>query len=180
MEKDLVFYIADVLSEIISKNKSEARKTDFKDKIYQFNALDLLLQENVDIKRIAEVVKYRKSGIMTNSRYRNFNVARAAKTEILFDYLEKILMRLSNVELKTKYEYFIEGEIITPTEEQLAFVEKYLRDNNLPVNDKFFGLALRRLIVGGDINSKFEKDYLTNAALELKEKTEKVDNGNKI
>jgi len=178
MEKFLDDYIAEVLCEIIKQNRAN-KKQDFKEKIYQFNELDLFINmyaADGTLKFLIDHVKRKKDGLIQTSKYSKFDAVKAMDIEVLNGYLQELSMHLEDAKIKTKYEYFINGEIVTPTEEQQEFVKNYLKSNNVPVNEITYSLALRRLIVGGDIESKFDKYYLVNKATERGEKDQEIKN----
>ena len=161
--------ILEVLCEIINQNKANENQN-FKEKIYQFNELDLFLSKGIEVKKLIDYAKYKKDSLLRTSRYTNFDFEKALVIEIVNDYLQELSYYLVDVEIQTKYEYSIDGEVIIPTQEQQEVVKNYLKSNNIPINEFTYCLALRRLIVGGDIESKFDREYLLNEVVDLLDK----------
>ena len=175
MEKIMGDKLLEALCEIIKENNANENQ-DFKDKIYQFNELDLFLSSGVEVKKLINYAKYKTDGLIRTSNYTNFDFEKALDIELVNDYLQELSYYLVDVEIQTKYEYSIDGEVIIPTKYQQDFIKYYLKSNNVPVNELTYNLALRRLIVGGDIKSKFDKNYLVDKATELMQKDNEVKN----
>ena len=175
--------IMEVLIETIKQSKIN-KKQNFKERIYQFNELDLLLcitdgSKKFDedkLNRFTAFVEKKNNGLLTVSKYSKFDPVKANDILNLHNYLQKLSLHLYDVEIRTKYEFLINDEMVVPTEEQQEFVKNYLKSNKIPVNELTYSLALRRLIVGGDIESKYDKDYLINKAKESKQKDQEVKN----
>jgi hypothetical protein len=164
---DNSYFVFDVFKDILDENKFD-KNGDFKEEIYKFNELDLWLSEGVNIRELTEVAQYRHSGLYRISRYLEFDPENANKIDYAYEFLQSMGTYLHESEIKTSYEYYIDGRTIIPSEEQKQYVINYLRSNNIPVNELSFCLALRRLIVGGDIESKFDKTYLIDKANNMK------------
>lgn len=145
------------LIEILKENHDKKAKG--KEKVYLFNELDLLLAEGVDVKLLIKCGQYRSRGLEKTSTYRNFDVIEADWIEQANQFLQDLEMNLQDAKITTKYEFCIDDKLIAPTEEQQQFVRSYLKENSAPVNDMTYFLALRRLIIGGSIESKFDKTY---------------------
>ena len=74
------------------------------------------------------------------------------------------------------YEFYVEDKVIIPTKEQEDFVKDYLKQKGLPINENTYSLALRRLIVGGDIESKFGSSYFIDRTNKRKDEQENAMN----
>lgn len=161
----------ETLIEILRENKSN-KKVTLKEKVYLFNELDLMLSEGVDIKLLIKGAKYRHGGLDRVSTYANFNVDKANWIEATNEFLQELEMNLQEGKIATKYEFYVDGKIIVPTKEQEQLVKDYLKQNNIVLNEMTYSLALRRLIIGGDVQSKFDKNYFIERTYEHKREQE--------
>ena len=146
------------LIEILKENRAQKNIARNK-RIYLFNELDLMLAKEVDVKLLIKCAQYRHNGLETVSKFKNFDAVTANEIEKVNSFLQELEDDLQERKIDIKYEYYIDGKIIIPSEEQEQFVKTYLKENNIPLNDRMYSIALRRLIVGGDIQSKFSENY---------------------
>jgi len=154
-----VYEQLEVLMKILAENKTKKQGKAFNKRIYLFNELDLLLSEGVDVKLLAQAAEYRVKGFVRTSRFKDFDAGVAISLEEVHEFLQELQMYLHESEVVTKYEYFINDDIVIPTAQQEQEVKNYLIKNGVVVNDFTYSLAMRRLIIGGDIESKYGKKY---------------------
>ena len=76
------------------------------------------------------------------------------------EFLESVSKTSKASKIINHHEFLINGIPTCPTKEQVDYAIKYLRENHVAVNEENFSCALRRLIIGGDINSKFAVDCI--------------------
>ena len=165
----------ETLIEILKENLPNKKLTP-KERVYLFNELDLMLSEGIDIKLLIKSAEYRNGGLGKISNYRNFDVDMASWIERAHKFLQEVEMCLSEGRVATKYEFYVEGKVIIPTKEQEDFVKDYLKQKGIPVNENTYSLALRRLIVGGDIESKFGSRYFIDRTNKRKDEQENAMN----
>lgn len=161
------YSVFEVLTDVLDENKPD-KNGDFKEEIYKFNELDLWLSEGVDIRELIEIAQFRHGGLFRISRYKQFDPENADKIDYAYEFLQSMSTYLHESEIKTSYEYYIDGCTKIPSKQEIQYVINYLKNNNIPVNELSFCLALRRLIVGGDIESKFDKTFLIDKANNMK------------
>lgn len=158
----------EVLIDILNENR-EYEKLSNKDRVYLFNELDLMLSKGVNISWLIECVKYRKEAMEFFSEHnKNFDANMATRIEKVNEFLQDLEMNLQEGKIMTKYAFYIDGKEIKTTQEHDKVVKNYLRANGVVLNEMTYYLALRRLMVGGDIESKFDKNYFTSRVDALK------------
>ena len=59
------------------------------------------------------------------------------------------------------FSYIVNGGVREATSNEMEIAKNYLRENNVAINPYTVSTVLRRLIVGGDINSKYNKNCLS-------------------
>ena len=156
-------YIVKVLSRIVTRNK-ENENQKLEDKIFQFNELDLFLCM-VDDYYEKKMTSLRVM-ILTCDSYKTY-LDNEIEINNLYYFVETLKRNLFDAELNTKREYVINDKIVKPTQEQQVFVKNYLESHKVPVNELTYNIAMQRLLVGGDVESKFDRMFLSEKAIEL-------------
>ena len=130
------------------------------DVIYQFNPLDMFLIKHHKIETLIKILERRLDEFQTGK----FKRWQLTKT---LEFLNKCSKYSNRYPIKNYTEYIVGDKVIKPTEEQVAAVKQYLFSNHIPVNEDTFNLAMRRLIRGGDIESKYGNKTLEEIASPL-------------
>ena len=147
----------DALTEILINRLCKKQNSSKNDACYLFNELDFLLCKRHSTDNLIKVLEARISGYFKNigsKRYTRNQLERTLKFLISANKASR-----PNA-INTQIEFIIGDQIVSPTQEQIDYVKDYLRQNKVAVNEITYTYALRRLMLGGDINSKFDTGCL--------------------
>lgn len=149
--------LSKILNEVETIRRNNKRSNIFKreEAVYYFNELDFMLLNHHNIKSLLDVIEQKMS--VTSLRGDMSRPKLARVQEFLYHVRQKSYSR----NIVGKYQFTIDGVLRDPTEEEKAIAIDYLKQNNIAINDDTYYYAIRRLLVGGDINSKYDKDVLT-------------------
>ena len=152
------------LAQLIVDKMKAPRTLSPQENCYLFNELDFHLSKSHSAEALIAVL---------TQKIKNF-YKQAKTSQFTKSQLEKVLQFLYSADktsrpaqIKSQIQFLVDGKPIPPTEEQVKFVKDFFKQNHIAMNEVNFTYALRRLIVGGDIESKFAVDCISKGTEDI-------------
>ncbi|MBQ7798368.1 MAG: hypothetical protein IJ371_04525 [Clostridia bacterium] len=147
------------LTQILVEKAKIKRSVDKVEGCYLFNELDFLLIKSHSAHTLISLLNSRIDNL-----YKELFNKGLTKTQLLktLEFLKSANKASKPNAIKTQIQFLVDGKPIPPTDEQVAYVQEYLKQHKIALNEVTYTYALRRLIIGGDINSRFDKGDLLN------------------
>ena len=128
------------------------------ERVYLFNELDFLMQNSEPIDELIKCADHRTA--VAGYRAVKKNSEDVKNWHMVVDFLRSAKKYSVDGPIVSRIEFNRDGKLVKPTPEQEEATKQYLAEHNLPINDLIYFYALRRLVTGGDLNSKFDAEYL--------------------
>lgn len=142
----------DIIAYILRHQEQHPAKT-AEESAYNFSLVDFYLMVRYPIEVFEEALrtKYKESAYKKHISKRNYYLQ-------ITSMLKSARISSNSIKIQNQHIFIKNGREIKPTEQEKQIAINYLYQNNIPVNDTTYAKAVKRLIIGGDINSKFVED----------------------
>lgn len=144
------------LTKLVSERKRNIANLKPEETIYQFDVVDFLMTNRYSFKTLTKNINDKIKQCENHPVYGFY--ANKLKQTLKFLKLAEKYSKSSNID--DSYSYMINGGIRKATNDEIEFATDYLNSIKVPVNAYTLSNSLRRLLVGGDINSKYDKNCL--------------------
>lgn len=127
-----------------------------KDGCYLFEVVDFLMANRYSFETLKKIVREKIQYFKGRESFKFYTY----KLEQVLKFLTLAERYSTNQPLEASYAYMIDGNMRVATEDEINIAENYLKEKGTVVNSCTLSTVLRRLIIGGDMESKFSKTCL--------------------
>ena len=142
------------LTNLLIEKAKVKRSVSAQEGCYLFNELDFLLIKAHSAHTLIGVLNSKIDDFYKEPFNGRFSKSQLSRT---LEFLKSANKASKSSAIVSQIQFVIDGKMTPPTEEQVDFVKQYLKRHKIALNEMTYTYALRRLIVGGDINTKFER-----------------------
>ena len=144
------------LTNLVSERKKSFINLTPEERLYQFDVVDFLMSNRYGFKTLKKIIKEKISFCEKDTTHKFYGT----KLEQTLNFVKLAESYSFDKAINQTFSYLINGKIREVTSEEIKTAENYLRNNNVAINHYTISTVLRRMIIGGDINSKFDKNCL--------------------
>lgn len=96
------------------------------------------------------------TGLMRGDSYKKYGL-KVTKSMLYKTrtFLSEIRDNLQSKPIMTTMSFSVDGKLREVTPEEHEIILEYIREHKLPINERIYNVLARRLLIGGDVSSKF-------------------------